>query len=82
MSAFAEAHGRERLAVDPGCGYGWHLRALAPRYPNLRGSGTDSDGTAENVSQARALKVSKGSAAARGFSWVTCMISTRATQPT
>ncbi len=81
MSAFAEADARDQLAGDPGCGYGWNLRALARRYPNLRGSGTDSDGAAEHVSQARALEVSKGLATVRGFLWVTCMISPRTNQP-
>lgn len=39
--------------IDLGCGNGWYLRALAERYPRLRGIGVD--GFEENVLQATKL---------------------------
>ena len=44
LTALGERGG---LAVDLGCGNGWYLRALAARFPRLRGLGLD--GFAENI---------------------------------
>lgn len=41
------------VAVDLGCGNGWYLRAMARRFPHLRGIGLD--GFAENITQAQRL---------------------------
>ncbi len=46
------------LVVDLGCGNGWYLRALAERYPALRGLGLD--GLAENIDDARARTAAAG----------------------
>lgn len=49
LTVFADADARGGLVVDLGCGNGWYLRALAARFPRLRGLGLD--GFAENVQQ-------------------------------
>lgn len=49
---------RAGLVVDLGCGNGWYLRALAKKYPALRGLGLD--GFEENIRQARARATSEG----------------------
>jgi SAM-dependent methyltransferase len=46
------------LVVDLGCGNGWYLRALAERYPRLRGRGLD--GLAENIDDANARARTQG----------------------
>ncbi len=58
VPAFAEVNSRSGFAVDLGCGNGWYLRALARRFPNLRGLGLD--GFAENIAQARRLAEAEG----------------------
>ncbi len=58
IPAFAEVAASEGLAVDLGCGNGWYLRALARRYPRVRGLGIDGFG--ENVEQARQLAEAQG----------------------
>jgi SAM-dependent methyltransferase len=58
VPAFAEVAARGGLAVDLGCGNGWYLRALARRFPGLRGVGLD--GFEENVRQATALARAQG----------------------
>ncbi len=55
---FAEVDARHGLAIDLGCGNGWYLRALARRYPALRGLGFD--GFAENIAQAERLAAAEG----------------------
>jgi SAM-dependent methyltransferase len=55
---FAELDRRHGVAVDLGCGNGWYLRALARRFPGLRGIGLD--GFAENVTQAQRLAEAEG----------------------
>ncbi|WP_374544436.1 trans-aconitate 2-methyltransferase [Rhodoblastus sp.] len=55
---FAEVDARGGLVVDLGCGNGWYLRALARRFPNLRGVGLD--GFAENIAQAQRLAEKDG----------------------
>ena len=62
---FAEIDGLGGLAVDLGCGNGWYLRALARRYPHLRGLGID--GFAENVAQARTRAAAEGLAGRLSF---------------
>lgn len=58
IPAFAAVDGRKGLAVDLGCGNGWYLRALARRYPNVRGLGID--GFRENIDQAKRIADSQG----------------------
>lgn len=58
LDVFAEIDRRGGVAVDLGCGNGWYLRALARRYPGLRGVGLD--GFAENVGQAQRLAEAAG----------------------
>lgn len=53
VPVFAELDRGHGVAVDLGCGNGWYLRALAQRFPHLRGIGLD--GFEENVLQARRL---------------------------
>ncbi len=53
VAAFAQADASFGLVVDLGCGNGWYLRALARRFPRLRGLGID--GFEENVQQAQHL---------------------------
>jgi SAM-dependent methyltransferase len=50
---FGEVAARGGLAVDLGCSNGWYLRALARRFPTLRGLGLD--GFSDNVAQAAEL---------------------------
>ncbi len=50
IPAFGAAGERGGLVVDLGCGNGWYLRALAARWPRLRGLGLD--GFSENIRQA------------------------------
>ncbi|MHB1951256.1 MAG: class I SAM-dependent methyltransferase [Acidiferrobacteraceae bacterium] len=50
LTVYGEADRRGGLVVDLGCGNGWYLRALAQRYPKIRGIGID--GFDENVRQA------------------------------
>lgn len=52
LDVYREADARGGLVVDLGCGNGWYLRALAERYPSIRGLGLD--GFAENARQAAA----------------------------
>lgn len=47
-----------RLVVDLGCGNGWYLRALARKFPALRGLGLD--GFEENTRQAAARAQAEG----------------------
>lgn len=58
IAAFAEVDARGGLAVDLGCGNGWYLRALARRYPRLRGLGVD--GFDATIEQARRAAASEG----------------------
>ncbi len=58
VPVFAEVDARRGLAVDLGCGNGWYLRALARRFPNLRGLGLD--GFAENIAQAARRSAGEG----------------------
>lgn len=58
MPVFAEVDARRGLAVDLGCGNGWYLRALARRFPNVRGLGLD--GFAENITQAARRSAAEG----------------------
>lgn len=58
VPVFADLDQRHGVAVDLGCGNGWYLRALAARFPGLRGVGLD--GFAENVDQARRLAEAAG----------------------
>ena len=58
LDVFADLDRRGGLAVDLGCGNGWYLRALARKYPALRGVGLD--GFAENVGQAQRLAEAAG----------------------
>jgi len=41
LDVFASLDAAGGVAVDLGCGNGWYLRALASRYPNVRGIGLD-----------------------------------------
>lgn len=52
LSVFEAVDARGGLVVDLGCGNGWYLRALAAKYPRLRGLGLDGFG--ENARQAAA----------------------------
>ncbi|MFZ5440591.1 MAG: class I SAM-dependent methyltransferase [Myxococcota bacterium] len=54
-----------RFVVDLGCGNGWYLRALARRFPGLRGLGLD--GFEENTRQAAARAAEQGLAARLSF---------------
>lgn len=58
VPVFAEVDARRGLAVDLGCGNGWYLRALARRFPNVRGLGLD--GFAENIAQAARRSAAEG----------------------
>jgi SAM-dependent methyltransferase len=58
VPVFAELDRRHGTAVDLGCGNGWYLRALARRFPGLRGVGLD--GFDENIAQARRLAEAAG----------------------
>lgn len=58
VPVFAELDRHGGLAVDLGCGNGWYLRALARRFPGLRGIGLD--GFAENIDQARRTAEAEG----------------------
>ena len=58
IPAFAEVNARAGLVVDLGCGNGWYLRALARRYPTVRGLGID--GFRENIDQAKRIADSQG----------------------
>ena len=58
VPVFAELDRRHGTAVDLGCGNGWYLRALARRFPGLRGVGLD--GFEENIAQARRLAEAAG----------------------
>lgn len=58
VPVFAEVDARGGLAVDLGCGSGWYLRALARRFPKLRGLGLD--GFVENIAQAVRLAAAEG----------------------
>ncbi len=58
VPVFAEVNARRGLAVDLGCGNGWYLRALARRFPDVRGLGLD--GFAENIAQAARLAAAEG----------------------
>lgn len=66
VPVFAEVDARGGLAVDLGCGSGWYLRALARRFPKLRGLGLDGFG--ENIAQAVRLAAAEGLAGAR-YPW-------------
>jgi SAM-dependent methyltransferase len=58
VPVFAELDERHGTAVDLGCGNGWYLRALARRFPHLRGVGLD--GFEENIAQARRIAAAEG----------------------
>ncbi|MBI4953825.1 MAG: methyltransferase domain-containing protein [Myxococcales bacterium] len=58
VPVFAELDRGHGTAVDLGCGNGWYLRALARRFPGLRGIGLD--GFEENVAQAKRLADAQG----------------------
>jgi SAM-dependent methyltransferase len=47
LHLFGDVDTRGGLVVDLGCGNGWYLRALAERFPRLRGLGLD--GMPENI---------------------------------
>lgn len=53
VPVFAELDRRHGVAVDLGCGNGWYLRALARRFPGLRGIGLDA--FEESIDQAQRL---------------------------
>ena len=59
VDAFVRADARGGTVVDLGCGNGWYLRALARRFPAIRGIGLD--GFDENVAQAANLAEREGS---------------------
>jgi len=58
LPLFADVDARAGLVVDLGCGNGWYLRALAERFPKLRGLGLD--GMTQNIDGARALAGAAG----------------------
>jgi SAM-dependent methyltransferase len=58
IGAFSDVDARGGLALDLGCGNGWYLRALARRYPRLRGLGVD--GFDATIEQARHAAASEG----------------------
>ena len=58
LDIYREVDARGGLVVDLGCGNGWYLRALADRYPAIRGLGLD--GFAENARQAKARADERG----------------------
>jgi len=58
IGAFEDVDARAGLAVDLGCGNGWYLRALARRYPRVRGLGVD--GFDENIHQAAEQAAAEG----------------------
>ena len=58
IPAFADVNARAGLVVDLGCGNGWYLRALAQRYPHVRGLGIDGFG--ENIGLALQLADAHG----------------------
>ncbi len=66
VPVFGEVDARGGLIVDLGCGNGWYLRALARRYPSLRGLGLD--GFEENIAQAKRLAAAQGFADRLRFS--------------
>jgi len=65
VPVFTELDHRHGIAVDLGCGNGWYLRALAQRFPHLRGIGLD--GFEENVLQARRIAERDGLGARLSF---------------
>ncbi len=50
LKVYADLDAHGGVAVDLGCGNGWYLRALASRYPRVRGLGLD--GFDENIRKA------------------------------
>ena len=58
LPLYADVGARGGLVVDLGCGNGWYLRALAGRYPELRGLGLD--GMSANIQGAAALARAEG----------------------
>ncbi len=58
LPLFADVDARGGLVVDLGCGNGWYLRALAERFPRLRGLGLD--GMPQNIDGAVALAQARG----------------------
>ena len=58
LPLYEEIDARGGLVVDLGCGNGWYLRALASRFPQLRGLGLD--GMPVNIQGAQDLARSQG----------------------
>lgn len=58
LEVFAEVDHRRGTVVDLGCGNGWYLRALARRFPALRGVGLDD--SQQRIVQARDLATAEG----------------------
>lgn len=65
LEVFRALAARGGLAVDLGCGNGWYLRALARRFPQVRGLGLD--GFDENIRQARTRADAEGLGARLAF---------------